>query len=139
MSHKFGLYLTPSPPSVMLQYPKPFALVSQKNPPTLWVSLTSFINLERITSLPLFHYVFLEKLNETSFKDWANFFSPKVLCFFTSKWVLCTLFAGRNHLFFPFVMEIDGKTCFNVKRIDFDQWTACGAPISQSKYMTQKP
>ena len=32
----------------------------------------------------------------------------------------------------------DGKSCFSVKKIDFDQQTACGAPICWLKYTTRE-
>ena len=34
------------------------------------------------------------------------------------------------------MMEIDGKSCFSVKKNYFDQKTACGAPVRWSKYTT---
>ena len=38
---------------------------------------------------------------------------------------------------FPFVMQKDGKTCFNAETNDFNQQMACGAPVLWSKYTTQ--
>ena len=38
--------------------------------------------------------------------------------------------------YFPLVMEKDDKTCFNAETNYFDQQTACGAPVSCSKYIT---
>ena len=38
--------------------------------------------------------------------------------------------------FFPFVTENDEKTCFKTEANDFDQLTACRAPICLSKYTT---
>ena len=51
----------------------------------------------------------------------------------------------RFLLFFPFVtfvtfvMEKDGKTCFNAETNDFDQRMACEAPICWLKYTTYGP
>ena len=86
-----------------------------------------------------------------------------MLCISTSKRVLCTLFAGRNnffdhksflllkHVFHRFrtcerkckhnntqqlVMEKYKKKCFYSERNNFDQQTACRAPIRRSKYTT---
>ena len=62
------------------------------------------------------------------------------VCFFLqskfSNSLLASL-AGDN-FFFPFVMEKDGKTCFNAETNDLDQQTVCGcgAPICWLKYTT---
>ena len=39
--------------------------------------------------------------------------------------------------FFRLVTEKDKKTCFNAETIDFDQGTACEAPIRWLKYTTE--
>ena len=41
-------------------------------------------------------------------------------------------------LLFLFVTEKDGKTCLNGEKDDFDQQTACEAPIHWSKSTTRK-
>ena len=44
--------------------------------------------------------------------------------------VFCVIFV-LSFLFsaFPLVMEVDNKTCFNAETNDFDQQTACIAPV----------
>ena len=44
--------------------------------------------------------------------------------------VLSCLFS----FFFPFVMNKEGKACFNAETNDFDQRMTCGAPVCWSKY-----
>ena len=57
----------------------------------------------------------------------------KIVCF-----CIKTLFFGLSFFFlFPFVMQKDGKTCFNAETNDFNQQMACGAPVLWSKYTTQ--
>ena len=52
-----------------------------------------------------------------------NIFDHGVLCISTSEWVLCTLLAGQNHLFFnllPAMVDLDyirhfiSDACFNI-------------------------
>ena len=73
-----------------------------------------------------------------------------MLCISTSKWVLRTPFAGRNRLpdakttisitngtfFYTFYDLKVRKKLFWNQKIDFNQQTACRAPVRWSKYTT---
>ena len=45
---------------------------------------------------------------------------------------------NKKNVYFdhPLVTEKDRKTCFHTETNDFNQQTACGAPICLSKYTT---
>ena len=50
---------------------------------------------------------------------------------------VCVFLFLALSLLFLFVTEKDGKTCLNGEKDDFDQQTACEAPIHWSKYTTR--
>ena len=52
--------------------------------------------------------------------------------------LICCAFQSCFFLFFPFVTEKDEKTCFNAETNNFDQQSACRAPVHRSKYTTSK-
>ena len=50
--------------------------------------------------------------------------------------LLLHVFVQLSFHFSLFCSVSDGKSCFNVKKIDFNQQTACGAPVCWLKYTT---
>ena len=69
----------------------------------------------------------------------SEWVAPHVACW--SKYFFCVVtyflrFPVFFLSFFLFVMEKDGKTCFNTETNYFDQRKACGAPVCWSKYTT---
>ena len=61
----------------------------------------------------------------------------KIICFAKNKF-FCIFSGTKFFVFEHFMMEIDGKSCFSVKKNYFDQQMGCGAPICWSKYTTHK-